>query len=104
MTGLILQAKDLTAGYDRRAVVRDITFAVRPSEIVTLVGPNGAGKSTILKLITKQIKSISGEVQLCGNLIDKIDPNEIAQIMSILTTDRVRAEKLTVRDVVSLGR
>ena len=104
MMELLLRARDLSAGYDGKAVVRDISFAVRSGEILTLIGPNGAGKSTILKSITKQIQSISGAVYLCDRAVSEIDLNEIAKNMSILTTDRVRADKLTVRDVVSLGR
>ena len=104
MTEAILRAKDLAAGYGDRAVVRDITFAVRPGEILALIGPNGAGKSTILKAITRQIKSISGAVYVAGDLISEMYSRDFSKKLSILTTDRVRAEKLTVRDVVSLGR
>ncbi len=104
MREIILQAIDLSSGYDGQVVIRDISFAVRPGEVLTLIGPNGAGKSTLLKSISNRIKSISGEIRLVGDALSTIDQSEIAKKLSILTTDRVRAEKLTVRDVVSLGR
>ncbi len=104
MKEIVLQAIDLSSGYDGQAVVREISFAVRAGEVLTLIGPNGAGKSTILKSISNRIQSISGEIRIAGNILPAIDPMKIAKRMSILTTDRVRAEKLTVRDVVSLGR
>lgn len=104
MTEYILRAQDLAAGYDGKAIVRDVSFAVRPGEIVTLIGPNGAGKSTILKAIARQLEPLAGTVFLAETPEKEMDLNEMARKMSILTTDRVRADRLTVRDVVSLGR
>ncbi len=104
MKEIILQAIDLYSGYDGRVIIRDISFAVRPGEVLTLIGPNGAGKSTLLKSISNRIKSISGEIRLADRVLSEIDPMDVARKLSILTTERVRAEKLTVRDVVSLGR
>ena len=104
MREIVLRAKDLAAGYDGRAVVRDVSFAVRSGEIVTLLGPNGAGKSTVLKSIAMQLEAIAGTVYLREQPANEIDLNKIAKELSILNTDRVRAERLTARDVVSLGR
>ena len=103
MTEYILRAQDLTAGYDGKAIVRDVSFAVRPGEILTLIGPNGAGKSTILKAIAQQLSPLAGTVYLSETPAKVIDSKEIAQKLSILTTDRVRTDRLTVRDIVSLG-
>ena len=104
MTEYILRAQDLTAGYDGKAIVRDVSFAVCPGEILTLIGPNGAGKSTILKAIAQQLSPLAGTVYLSETPAKVIDSKEIAQKLSILTTDRVRTDRLTVRDIVSLGR
>ncbi|MBE6908506.1 MAG: cobalamin biosynthesis protein CbiD [Ruminococcaceae bacterium] len=101
---IILRAAELAAGYGENAVVRDVSFAVRPGEILTLIGPNGAGKSTILKAIAQRLKPLAGTVYLSEKASHTIDQNEIARKMSILSTDRVRTEKLLVRDVVNLGR
>lgn len=66
-----LTMRDLTVGYDRIPLIKNINLGVRPGEILTLIGPNGSGKSTILKTITKQLKTIGGSVFLgknpCGN-------------------------------------
>ena len=104
MNEILLHARDLSAGYGGRAVVRDVSFAVRAGEIVTLVGPNGAGKSTLLKAISRQLAPLAGTVYLGETAMDALSPNELAQKLSILTTERLRTDRLTVRDVVSLGR
>ena len=104
MSDIVLRVGELSAGYESRAVVRDASFAVRAGEIVSLVGPNGAGKSTLLKAIVRQLKPLAGTVYLGERPLETIDSRQIAREMSILTTDRVHLDRLTVRDVVSLGR
>ncbi len=64
--------RDLTVGYDRIPLIKNINLGVRPGEILTLIGPNGSGKSTILKTITKQsLKPLAAvffwEKNPCGN-------------------------------------
>ncbi len=104
MTEAILSAKDLCAGYGAGLVVRDVSFSVRSGEIVVLIGPNGAGKSTIIKSISRHLASKENTVFLDGKALETIDSNELAKQMSILTTERIRTDRMTVRDVVSLGR
>lgn len=104
MSEIVLELRGLAAGYNGSAVVRDVSFAVRSGEIVTLIGPNGAGKSTLLKTVARQLEPLGGTVFLSGNDIKSIDLKQLAKELSILTTDRVRPALLTVRDVVSLGR
>ena len=107
MTGVTqyrLQAKDLAAGYDGKQIVKDISFTVRSGEIVTLIGPNGAGKSTILKAIARELTPMAGALYLDGASLRTLGARDAARALSILTTERVRAEALSVRDVVSLGR
>ena len=54
-----LWTQNLTVGYDRIPLIRDVELHVHPGEILTLIGPNGSGKSTILKTITKHFSKIS---------------------------------------------
>ncbi len=104
MKEIVLHARDLSAGYGGRAVVRDVSFTVRAGEIVTLVGPNGAGKSTLLRAISRQLAPLAGTVYLGERAMETLSPNELARRLSILTTEHLRTDRLTVRDVVSLGR
>jgi len=100
----MLETRDLAVGYGGRALVDGIELQLRPGEIVTLIGPNGAGKSTILKTIVRQLAPVRGAVYLDGRSMAEMGPQETAQKLSILMTDRVRPELMTCRDVVSAGR
>ena len=104
MTDLILHTKDLAVGYDGRAVVKDLTFSLRPGEILTLIGPNGAGKSTILKTLARRLEPVAGAVLLDGKALSSMAENELAKRLSIVTTERVRAELMSSREVVATGR
>lgn len=104
MTEIILHTKDLAAGYGGRAVLKDLSFSVRPGEILTLLGPNGAGKSTILKTLARRLEVVAGAVLLDGKTLSSLAENELAKRLSIVTTEKVRAELMTCGEVVETGR
>jgi ABC-type multidrug transport system ATPase subunit len=49
----MLEARSLTKYYSHTAAVKNVSFAIRPGEILGYLGPNGAGKSTTVKMITR---------------------------------------------------
>lgn len=104
MVEWILHTRDLAVGYGGRALISDITFGVRPGEILVLIGPNGAGKSTILKTISRQLAPVAGTVYLENSTLRSIPAAKSAKTMAILMTGRVEPELMTCEDVVSAGR
>ena len=99
-----LTMRDLTVGYDRIPLIKNINLGVRPGEILTLIGPNGSGKSTILKTITKQLKTIGGSVFLGKESMRELTDREISRHLSMVMTERIHTELLSGRDVVATGR
>ena len=99
-----LRTQGLCAGYDGAPVLRDITLTVRAGEVLTLVGPNGAGKSTLLKTLIRQLKPLGGTVYLNETPLDAVSDDALARTLSIVLTDRLGGQWLTVEDVVSSGR
>ena len=65
-----IRASDLVVGYEGKSVLKNVNFWVRPGQILTLIGPNGSGKSTLLKSITRQLKTIAGQVYLAEGTMD----------------------------------
>ena len=104
MNEIILHTRNLTVGYGGKAVLRDLTFSVRPGEIVTIIGPNGAGKSTLLKSLARQLDPVAGAVFLGGEELSAMDGETLAKTLSILTTERLRAELMTCAEVAATGR
>ena len=61
-----LIVKNLSKIYGQQKAVNDISFEVKPGEIVGFLGPNGAGKSTTMKIATGYLSATSGGVEVCG--------------------------------------
>ena len=62
----MIEVCGLTKRYGDFTAVRDLTFTVRPGEVMGLVGPNGAGKTTTLRCATGIIPPTLGTVRIAG--------------------------------------
>ena len=60
VTKHLLEVKDLSVGYDGKAILPPITFGLDSTTKLWLRGTNGMGKTTILKTIMKRLPAISG--------------------------------------------
>ncbi len=58
----LLEARGLCKFYGRHEILHEVTLAIRPREIVTVVGPNGAGKTTLLSCLIGLVIPDRGEV------------------------------------------
>jgi putative ABC transport system ATP-binding protein len=67
-------SKEYSASGKKVKALDDISFDVKPKELVVLLGPSGAGKTTILNLIAGLEKPTSGEVRVLD--IDLVDSDE----------------------------
>ena len=94
-----LQTDHMTVGYGGRPLVEDICLRLQRGEIMTLIGPNGAGKSTILKSIIRQLQLIRGTVYLDGHPMDRMTAQDVARRLSILMTEHVRPELMTLSHI-----
>ena len=100
----VLQAEHLAAGYPGRTVLMDVSFAVRPGELVGLIGANGAGKSTLLKTVRGLLAPLGGTVALLGTGIQSLSPRAFAQRAAYLSQQTEIPFGYTVRDIVMAGR
>ena len=104
MADYYFSTRDLSVGYNGKALIHDININISSGEIVTLIGPNGSGKSTILKSVTRQLKTIGGRVTVAGDDLEKINYRTLARRMAVVLTERMKPELMTCRDVVATGR
>jgi ABC-type branched-subunit amino acid transport system ATPase component len=76
---MLLEVKNLNAGYGFLQILRDVSLTVDQGEYVALVGPNGAGKSTTLKTIAGLLRPMSGEIRFKGEPINGLPGNKVAR-------------------------
>ena len=78
-----LRADGITAGYGGVPVIRGISIAAGPSEIVAVIGPNGAGKSTLLKSLIGILRVTSGYggVPVIRDVSIAVGPEEIVAVI-----------------------
>ncbi len=62
----MIEANQLRKIYGDFVAVDDVTFNVRPGEIVGFLGPNGAGKTTTIKMLTGLLVPDGGSALICG--------------------------------------
>ncbi len=104
----MIDIKNLEIGYQNKrqqnSVFKDMTMSFNAGDLVGLMGDNGVGKSTFLKTITGTLTPLSGEIKINARSITQFSAQELAQILSIVITEKIGGFNLTVWDVVSTGR
>ncbi len=86
----MLAVRGLTKRFRGLLAVSDVSFEVRPREIVALIGPNGAGKTTCFNMIAGALAPTSGCVLLDGKDITGLAPERIALRGLVRTFQTVR--------------
>ena len=62
----MIEVEGLTKLYDKFPAVSELSFTVRPGEVLGLLGPNGAGKTTTLRCLSGIIPATRGTVRIAG--------------------------------------
>ncbi len=96
-----LKVEDLTVAYDARPVLRSVSFALSPGQMMAIVGPNGAGKSTMLRAMLGLLKPDYGSVSVFGQPINAVRD----RVAYMPQTEMIDWDfPVTVREVVLMGR
>jgi ABC-2 type transport system ATP-binding protein len=93
----MIHVDHLTRHYGDFRAVDDISFTVRPGEVMGLVGPNGAGKTTTLRCLSGIIAPSMGVVSLAGHDIAR-DPVAAKRALAFIPDEPHLFEHLTVEE------
>ena len=96
----MIQLRSLTAGYNGKSVVENVTLEFRPGQVLALLGPNGSGKSTLLKAALGLIPVMGGQVLYDGADMTSLSHRQIAQKAAFLTQNRPLSSILGLRMVL----
>ncbi|PJX13956.1 ABC transporter ATP-binding protein [Halomonas sp. 141] len=99
-----LMAERLDWAVHGTPLLRDINLTVEPSQTFGLVGPNGSGKTSLLRLLAGLNKPRSGRVLLDSQPMHSLRQRAIAQSIALVEQQAETTDRITARQVVSLGR
>lgn len=99
-----LSATGLALEVDRRWLLREVDFELKPGEMLGLIGPNGAGKTTLLRLLTGLISPTSGQIRLSGAPLASTPARVRARTIAYLPQNTVAHWPVTVERILELGR
>jgi branched-chain amino acid transport system ATP-binding protein len=75
-----LEVRGLSKAYGGVQALRDVSFALDPSEVVALIGPNGAGKTTCFNLLNGQLAPDAGDILVANASVAGLPPHRIARL------------------------
>lgn len=101
---MLLEVKDLHAGYGKKEIVHGISFGADAGEFVCVVGSNGCGKTTTLKSLLGLLKPFSGSVAVDGRDALAMNEKERAAYFAYIPQAHMPPFPFSVADVVLLGR
>jgi iron complex transport system ATP-binding protein len=99
----MLEIRNMTCGYGRKAVLRDIDLGVSRGEFIGVIGPNGSGKTTLLRAMTRVIKPQKGAVLFEGRDIASFAFKELAEKVAVVSQSP-ESGVMTAEEFVLLGR
>jgi branched-chain amino acid transport system ATP-binding protein len=100
----ILEISDLTAGYGKSRVLRDVSLTVARGESVAMIGRNGAGKSTLLLSLFGLARVHAGRITVAGSPMEtRGRPRLAARGLALTPQGRRIITQLTVQENLVLG-
>lgn len=82
-----IEFKNVYFGYNKNKVIKDMSFEIKPNQIVAFVGKSGAGKTTIFNLLTKLYEVNNGKILLDRNDINDLTRDSIRNNISMITQE-----------------
>ena len=99
-----LSAENVRFRYDRKDVLRDVSFAVPRGIICGLFGPNGSGKTTLFRCCLGLLAPQSGTILMEGHNVTHLGIAHLARHMAYVPQEHRPGFPFLVREIVSMGR
>jgi branched-chain amino acid transport system ATP-binding protein len=103
VTDTLIEARGLSAGYGKMAVVRDVDLRVDAGEVVALIGANGAGKTTTLLALAGEVAPMQGEVRFLGERTTSPMHARCRRGLGFVTEERSVIMQMTVAENLKLA-
>lgn len=92
-----IEACNLTKYYGASPAIKDVSFTVRPGEVVGFLGPNGAGKSTTLRILSGLMRADRGTAYIDGISVAR-EPEQVKARVGFMPENNPLPEDLRVKE------
>ena len=80
-----VEFKNVSFAYDDKGnVITDLSFSVKPGEVIAIVGPSGAGKSTIANLLPRFYDVNKGDIKIDGHSVREVTLDSLREQVGIV--------------------
>lgn len=100
----MLEIKGVSFSHDAQPLLENISFNVKPGQILGVIGPNGVGKSTLIRVISGTIHLDSGKVLVNDLDISQMSQNQRARNIAVVSQNMTLPAAFTSWEIVLLGR
>lgn len=97
-----IKFKNVSFGYDDKAILEDINLNINQGDYIGIVGPNGSGKSTLLKLIINELNPTKGNIKILNKDIQSFKNWEKIGYVSQKSNSFISSFPATVTEVVAM--
>lgn len=104
MSNPAIEARNLSAGYGKEAVIKNINIVVNPGEVVALLGSNGAGKTTTMLSLSGELPPLEGEVLIDGKPTKSPLHQRARNGLTYVTEEKSVFMGLSTRDNLKVGK
>ena len=100
--GIVFEGVSFHYPTGQRNVLKDITFTVKPGEVIAFVGENGSGKTTLVKLLCRLYDPVEGSITLDGIDMRQFETDALRREISVIFQDYAHYY-LTARENIWFG-
>ena len=100
----MIEVNHLSYSYDRKEILRDLTFSVAEGSFTAILGANGCGKTTLLRIVSGLLPSQDGSVIIDGTPVDQYTARQRAQKIAIVKQHSQTDIDFSAFETVLMGR
>ena len=100
---MTIECNNLSYSVLNTSILSNVSLAINPGEIVSLIGPNGSGKSTLINVLAGDISPTRGIVVYGGLPINTLSLEKRAKTRSVMSQSHEIMFDFSVREIIEMG-
>lgn len=101
----MIEVKNLTFGYKKNIppVLKDLSFVLKDSTVLSILGQNGVGKTTFIRCLTAEVRDYAGTISVDGREIRSMSINELSKAIAVVASNNPCYQNLRIADFLVTG-